>query len=135
MGDARPGITMPIASPGPKQAEADGDIGEPRSQIGVMAGVSRLYRVQSFAFETLDESPGATFLEMGYRDQAARAMDYFSDGAELRQRLLDESRPAAPDEPIKSIVRVDGPPVPHDRPRHVRPSDRAPGRFLKHAVE
>ena len=55
-------IAMPIAPAGPKQAELEGNVGEARAEIGIVARMARLHRIEPLTFEPLDEGTGPALL-------------------------------------------------------------------------
>ncbi|HEX2369438.1 MAG TPA: hypothetical protein VHM94_09420, partial [Acidimicrobiia bacterium] len=115
------GIAVPVAAAGAQQSELEGDIREPRPQVRIVTGVPGLDRVQPLVLETLDQSSGAPFLEMGHGDYASCIMNNARYGSKRGQSLLHESGPASSDPTVERIVGVDRTAMPYDRPGHVRP--------------
>lgn len=135
MGYAGLRVAVPIASAGSEQTQPERNIGQPSAKIGIMARMPGLHRIQPLPFEPLDESTGASLLEMGNRDYSTGRVDQFRNSLELGKRLLHEGRPPPTEETVERITQVDGAAVPDDRAGDMRPADRATGRFLKHALE
>ncbi len=55
---------MPVTAAGAQEAEVKRQVGEPGTQVGIVAGMPGLHCVQSFRFQPLEHSPGSMFLEM-----------------------------------------------------------------------
>src|SRR5256885_17187786 len=79
---ARLWIAVPVASAGAQGAEPQGDVGEPRSQVGIVTRVPGFHGIEAFALEPLDEGPGAPLFQVGHRYQSSRGMNQLRDGAE-----------------------------------------------------
>src|SRR5690349_23585945 len=119
---------MPVASTGAQQAQAERDAGEPGAQVAVVAGVPDLDGVQALTLEALEERAGAPLLEVGHRDHPTDAVHHLGDLAEGGQDLLHEGGTAPPDVAVERVGDVDGPALPDDGPRNMRPSHgAAPG--------
>src|SRR5207245_8984761 len=67
MGLARLRIPMPVAAPGPQQAEPQGDVGEAGTEVGIVARVPGFDGVESLALEPLEDRAGAPLPHAGPR--------------------------------------------------------------------
>jgi hypothetical protein len=135
MGDTRLGIAVPVATPGSQQTELERDVGETRSEIGIVTRVTCFDRVEPLGFEPLDEGTRATLLQVGHRYQAADRMDQLGDGSELGQRFLDESWTAAAEKAIEGVSHIYSAALPHDGPRYMRTAHGAARRLLQYILK
>ena len=126
---------MPVAAAGLEQAEPDRNVGEPRAELGRVAGVAGLERVESLALEPLEERARAPLLDVRDRDHPPHRVHQLGDLAEGRERLVDERGPAAANVAVECVGHIDGAALGHDGPRHVRPPHRGAVRLPEHVVE
>jgi hypothetical protein len=104
-------------------------------QIGIMAGVTGLYRVQALSLQPLNDRPSSPILQMGHRNRPARSMHNTGHSGECRQSLFHERRAPATQKTIERIVEAGSPSVAYNGPSDVRPADGpAPG-LVEHGLE
>src|SRR5215216_4747344 len=100
---------MPVAAPRSEEAELDGNIGKPRPQVGIVAWVPSLDRVQALSLESFNDLAGTAFLQVRDRDHTSAGMDNGCHLGKAGQRLLHERRAAPSNQPVEGIVGVGGP--------------------------
>ena len=100
-----------------------------------MAWMSCLHRVQSLTLEPLDAGASPPLLEVRNGHQASDRMHQLCDGAECRQRLLDEGGLAPGKKPIECVSEIDRSTLTHDCAGNMGPANGPGAGLVQHVLE
>src|SRR5438094_994961 len=126
---------MPVGAATRHEREVIDEGIEARDILAGMAGMTDLDTVESKRDEPLDAAACAGRPRVSEHGETSRLVDH-RDGVADRQAILRHERRATVTEiSVERIAEVRRPAVIDERPRNVRPPDRAASRFPKHVLE
>jgi hypothetical protein len=129
------GISMPITTAGSQEMQLQCNVREPGAQVGIMARMPGLHRVQSLRLKSLDHGPGAAFLQVSHRDNTSGSMHHLGHRPERGKGLLHECGTPSSNETIEGIARIGRSAMADDRSRNMRSPNRATAWLLQHALK